>query len=286
MNSIGLVGTGRWAEKIARTISSMDDAKIVAVYQRTRKDVPWLPEGCIIYDNLSDMLRKTTLTHIITAIDPNGHFEVVEKATKYGLPIWLEKPMALSYREVEQIFALDGSVFVDYIHLYSECFQWLCNEMQDKKPTTIRSTLYSHSPYHKFPMLYDFASHDLAMLLTIFNDIGVKNVHLTESKNGDHYSIEIQSDDCNIFTRVGNDGRGKVRAFDIDVGGDTYSYDGIQQKVFKGGVEAFAARDLPLKRALLSFLAGDRADKGMTLKIARLLEEIDSRAQRSPPRLI
>jgi predicted dehydrogenase len=281
MNKVGLVGTGRWAETIARTISSMDDTDIVAVYQRTRKEVPWLPEECVVYDNLSDMLRKTALTHVITAIDPRGHFEIVEKAAKYGLPVWLEKPMALSYTDVEKIFALDGSIFVDYIHLHSECFQWLCNEIKNEKPIIIRSTLYSYSPYHKFPMLYDFASHDLSMLLTTFNDIKIKNVHLTESKNGDHYSIEMQTDSCDIFTRIGNDGRAKMRAFEIDIGQDTYLYDGLKQTISKDGVEVFAAKELPLKHALRAFLSGERANKEMNLKIARLLEEIDSRAQRS-----
>jgi predicted dehydrogenase len=281
MYRIGLVGVGRWAEKITRTISSiMEDAKIVAVYQRNPKEVSWLPPDCIVYDNLSDMLRKTTLTHIITAIDPRGHYEVVEKATKYGLPIWLEKPIALSYKDTERIFSLDGDIFVDYIHLYSECFQYIKNNISNLN--NIRNTAYTFgiNANHNFSILYDICPHDFSILLSLFDDIKVENVHLIQSKNGDSYKIELKSNECSIFIDIGNDGsKNKMMRVEFDMNDDIFIYNGIEQKIYKNDNEIFASKELPLKRAIRAFLSGERVDKEKTLKIMKILEEIENRVR-------
>jgi predicted dehydrogenase len=277
---IGLVGVGRWAEKIAKTLSSMQDAKIVAVYQRSPKEVPWLPQDCVVYDNLSDMLRKTTLTHIITAIDPRGHYDVVEKATKYGLPVWLEKPIALSYKETEKLFELDGNIFVDYIHLYSECFQYIKTNITN--PNVIRNTAYTFgiNANHNFSILYDICPHDFSILLSLFDNLKVENVHLIESKSGDSYKIELKSNECSIFIDIGNDGsKDKMMKVEFDINDDTFIYNGIEQKIYKNDVEVFSSKELPLKHAIRAFLSGERVEKEKTLKIMKMLEEIENRVR-------
>jgi len=239
MHNIGLVGVGRWAEKIVRTISELsNEARLVTICQRTPKEISWLPKDCIVYDNIDDMLNKSTLTHIITAIDPDGHYDVVKKATKYEIPVWLEKPMALSLAETNRIFALNGSIFVDYIHLYSECFEFLLKEVKNTitSKSTIRSVLHSE-PYHTFPMLYNFASHDLSMLFDVFNKIQITNIHIT----------------------------------------NRYLYDGMIQKLFKNDDKIFTAKELPLKHAIRAFLSGERVNKEKTVKITKLLDEIYER---------
>lgn len=279
--NIGLVGTGRWAKTIAGTISTIPDTNIVAIYQRTSKEIPWLPEKCAIYDNISDMLRKTTLTHIITAIDPSGHYEIVERATKYRLPVWLEKPIALSHQETERIFALEGDIFVDYIHLYSECFQFLCNKIKIDNIKSITSVGYGFAPNinHKFSMLYDFASHDLAILLYLFSDIKIQNVYYIKGANGEYYDISLQSNNIPIKIEVGNDGeKSKSKSLFID-DGDKWYYDGRKQTISKNGEVVFTAKELPLKHALQAFLSGIRVNKEMTLKMMKILDEIEVRVK-------
>jgi predicted dehydrogenase len=283
MYKIGLVGVGRWGEKIAKTICEFpEEARLVAICQRTPKEISWIPKYCKIYDNVSDMLRKTTLTHIITAIDPDGHYDVVEKATKYNIPIWLEKPMALSYVEAEHIFSLDGSIFVDYIHLYSECFEYLLKETKNKiiNNSIIQTILYSE-PYHTFPMLYNFASHDLSMLLEIFDNIQISNVFMSIENKMKHYNIEMTTDvGCKIITKIGNDERsGRLRKLNINIDDDNkYLYDGMIQTVFKNNKIVFVAKELPLKHAIRLFLSGKRVDKDKTLKITKLLDEIKEKS--------
>jgi predicted dehydrogenase len=282
MHNIGLVGVGRWAEKIVRTISELsNEARLVTICQRTPKEISWLPKDCIVYDNIDDMLNKSTLTHIITAIDPDGHYDVVKKATKYEIPVWLEKPMALSLAETNRIFALNGSIFVDYIHLYSECFEFLLKEVKNTitSKSTIRSVLHSE-PYHTFPMLYNFASHDLSMLFDVFNKIQITNIHITKGTAISHYCIEMVADDgCKIFTSIGNDERsGRLRKFNIDIDNNNrYLYDGMIQKLFKNDDKIFTAKELPLKHAIRAFLSGERVNKEKTVKITKLLDEIYER---------
>jgi predicted dehydrogenase len=288
---IGLIGAGRWGEKIANTLSTIDDARLVAICQRTPKELSWLPSDCIVYDNISDMLRKETLTHIITAIDPRGHFDVVEKATKYGLPVWLEKPMALSYAEAEKIFALGGQVFVDYIHLYSECFKYLYNNITGYTDITSEGYGFGINTHHNFPLLYDYASHELSMLLTMFDDITIQHVDYIHGANGEYYKIAAKSDnDCNIIMEIGNDGsHQKSKTLTVDTKNGSWVYDGLQQNVSKiiRKAEAYydtkdmmQAKELPLKHALKAFLSGERVDKDMTLKITELLDEIEARSKR------
>jgi predicted dehydrogenase len=283
MHKIGLIGAGRWAEKISRTISTLsDETQLVAICQRTPRELSWLPPNCVVYDNVSDMLRKETLTHIITAIDPRGHFDIVEKATKYGLPVWLEKPMALSYVEAEKIFALDGSIFVDYIHLYSECFRHMY--MNISGYTSIKTEGYGFgiNTHHNFPLLYDYASHELAILLTMFDDITIQHIDYTHGANGEYYKIAAKSDnDCDITMEIGNDGKhSKAKTMTVNTTNGYLVYDGLQQQISHEGMEPIKSKELPLKHAIKAFLSGERVDRDMTLRITKILDEIQERSYR------
>ncbi len=273
---VALIGLGSWGEKIAKTLAGMDDVELVAACQRRPERPSWLPVSCHLYDDINDLLRKSVLTHVITALPPQSHLEVAKKVIQYELPLWLEKPIALSLKETNDILDLDGHIFVDYIHLYSECFQWLCS--LNIEPTTIETIGYAFSPNtrHDFSILYDIAPHDLIMLFQWFDDIAIRKISCDHSHSGDSYGIEMIASGCHISTRIGNDNQwDKTRLFYTD----GYTYDGLQQKVFKDDIEVFSSKERPLKHAIQAFLSGEQVNKDMTLKMMTLLEEIEARTK-------
>lgn len=279
---VAIIGLGSWAEKIVRTLKTFEDVEIVAACQRKNERPDWLPE-CQLFHDVGDLLVHTALTHIITAVPPQAHLDIISTAQWFHRPIWLEKPIALSLEDAKAIFSGVGSLFVDHIHLYSECWQYMLNEVKPKiqSGSIIRSTGYGFgpNPSHDFSVLYDYAVHDLSMLFTLFDDVKVENTHLTKGSNGEHYSIEMKANECSILTKVGNDGcyGGKKRLFDITIGDDTYSYDGLAQTVSKNGDVVFKAKELPLKHALSAFLSGEQSDRPMVLKMMKLLGKIEER---------
>lgn len=284
MYKVAIIGLGNWAEKIVRTLGQMENVELVSACRRKSERPIWLPASCTMYNNINDLLQKSIITHVITALPPQAHLEVATKVIRYGLPLWLEKPIALSLEETKNILDLDGHIFVDYIHLYSECFRWMTDHLKIDKNTKIQSIRHLSAPntHHPFSILYDIGPHDLSMLLSLINNMILSDVSLIKSDIGERYEMDFITDlGCHISSWLGDDGFcSKPRELIIDIPNDgKYSYNVLQQKVFKNNVEIFSAKEPPLKYSIEAFLSGEQVNKDMTIRMMTLLDEIDRRTK-------
>jgi predicted dehydrogenase len=105
----GIIGCGDVTEKKSGPgLQKADGSKLVAVMRRdaekaadyaARHGVPrW-------YDDAADLIADEEVNAVYIAAPPAAHLEYTLKAARAGKPVYVEKPMALSAREAEEMIA-------------------------------------------------------------------------------------------------------------------------------------------------------------------------------------
>lgn len=105
----GILGCGDVTEvKSGPAFNLVDNSELVAVMRRnaekakdyaSRHNVPkW-------YNNADDLINDANVNAIYVATPPYAHAELSIKALKAGKPVYVEKPMALNYKQCQQIIA-------------------------------------------------------------------------------------------------------------------------------------------------------------------------------------
>jgi predicted dehydrogenase len=106
---IGLVGTGIAAISAhLPALSQNSDFEVVALCDRNRarlEDVAHKWGVAHFSDQLDDFLQAPGLEAVIIATPPDSHVQIARSCIEHGLHVLLEKPMARTTKECEQIMA-------------------------------------------------------------------------------------------------------------------------------------------------------------------------------------
>ena len=98
---------------------------------------------------------------------------VVEKLLSQGVPVLAEKPLSLkadaSIKLVRLAQSLRVPLIEDYIHLYSWPYLMLNEQLVGSWPISIVSSGGDWGPFRDYSPLMDYAPHDLAMVLQVFD---------------------------------------------------------------------------------------------------------------------
>ncbi len=104
---VGIVGCGKIADAHAFEINATDVARVVAVCDREALMARQLAERFNIekfYDDLQTMLRECQLDVLHIATPPDSHLHLCRIAFAANCHVFLEKPLALTATDVEQIY--------------------------------------------------------------------------------------------------------------------------------------------------------------------------------------
>ncbi|MFH0842864.1 MAG: Gfo/Idh/MocA family oxidoreductase [Bacteroidota bacterium] len=103
----GIIGCGKVTEvKSGPAFSKVKNSKLVAVMRRDaalaedyakRHNVPRF------YSSADDLINDNEVDAVYVATPPASHAEYTIKVLKAGKPVYIEKPMALNYKECERI---------------------------------------------------------------------------------------------------------------------------------------------------------------------------------------
>jgi len=104
---IGLIGSGNWGRNHLRVLSSLKSVELVgvcdldpAVRSRVQHDYPRL----YVTDDAQDLLRRSEA--VVIASSAKSHYSLARQALEFGLPVFVEKPLALSVRHGEELVNL------------------------------------------------------------------------------------------------------------------------------------------------------------------------------------
>ncbi|MFY0651405.1 MAG: Gfo/Idh/MocA family oxidoreductase [Cyclobacteriaceae bacterium] len=103
----GILGVGDVCEvKSAPAMNKIPNSEITAVMRRNGAKAKDYAERHGIsrwYDDVDQLLGAQDVNAIYIATPPNAHAELALKVSKAGMPVYIEKPMAKTHTECEQI---------------------------------------------------------------------------------------------------------------------------------------------------------------------------------------
>ncbi len=107
MLKIGLIGAGNWGRNHLRVLSSLPDVELVGVCDldpRVRARVEAHYPGVWVTPEADELIRKTDA--LVIASSAKSHYPLARRALELGRAVFVEKPLALSAAEGEELVRL------------------------------------------------------------------------------------------------------------------------------------------------------------------------------------
>jgi predicted dehydrogenase len=103
----GIIGCGKVTElKSGPAFNKVENSRLVAVMRRNRElaeDYARRHNVPKVYSSAEALIGDSEVNAVYVATPPGSHREYALKALQAGKPVYIEKPMALNYRECEEI---------------------------------------------------------------------------------------------------------------------------------------------------------------------------------------
>mgnify|MGYP001572682851 FL=1 len=208
MTRIGQVGVGQWGAKVLRALASRADVDIAWTAGRD-----W-PEKLRRYGAETD--------GVVVAVPPSAQPLVAAACLGEGLPVFLEKPMALSIKAASALHeqaAWSGlPVVVDHVWLFHPLRDEIRCAFGVSDLASVETVSGGQGPHRDWgvphPGLWDWAPHDVALVLDL---IGAAPEHVraevTSGGPGYHLHMVVGGVPVSVFT--GNRAERKTRLVTI-----------------------------------------------------------------------
>lgn len=176
---LGLAGAGRWGRNYIRTIAELPELRLARVASGNAETADLVPPGCAIVDHWQKLLEPAAIDGLIISTPPASHAEIAQAAIGTGIPVLVEKPLALAAADARAVrdLALQKRVpvLVEHTHLFSPAFRALKNLVgRHGGAREIRSEAGNHGPYRRdVSVLWDWGPHDVAMCLDLMQQAPV-----------------------------------------------------------------------------------------------------------------
>lgn len=99
----GVVGTGYFGAELARIMKEQEDAGITLVYDPENGAKIGAELGCNVAGSLEELVSSDEVDCVIVATPNYLHKEPVILAAKHGKNVFCEKPIALSYKDCDEM---------------------------------------------------------------------------------------------------------------------------------------------------------------------------------------
>jgi predicted dehydrogenase len=258
------------------------------------------------FDRWQDLIAARTCAGLIVATPPDTHVAIAMKALEADMAVMIEKPLALSLREASRLqrWVKAGeqcpAVLVDHVHLFAPAYERLKSLIRSPI-VAIRTRGCSSEPWRPYSSLFDFAPHDLSMVLDL---VGMLPDHTTsrvisettnETVDGPRvhqlFDIEMTFGSVRVSCLVGNASSTKERYLEVSCeNGDRLVYDDMQSvhKLTLNDKPVDVNAEKPLKNALAVFAAAVRGERDprcgldLAMKVQAVLERCATRSSIGP----
>jgi predicted dehydrogenase len=175
MIQIAQIGIGYWGPNLLRNLIANENCvvKTVADLSKERRDyVSRLYPSVITTDNLDDIFNDIDIDAIVIATPVRTHFDLVIRGLKSGKHVLVEKPMATSVTEVEQIESLANEqklvAMVGHTFLYNTAVRYIKQLIDNGDLGEIRYIYSRRLNLGRIRMdvdaLWNFAPHDISII--------------------------------------------------------------------------------------------------------------------------
>lgn len=193
--SVGVVGCGYWGPNLIRNFSRLPGWKVGAMCDSNQERLDSLRSLYPSVPHLTDfgeLLRKPGLQAIAIATPVKHHFPLAKASLLAGKHTFIEKPMASSVAECEELVEIaerEGLVLmVGHTFLYSAAVQKMAEIIRSDEIGKIRyinSRRLNLGLFQKdINVAWDLAPHDLSIILHLLGEFPISincsgNAHVT-----------------------------------------------------------------------------------------------------------
>jgi predicted dehydrogenase len=193
--TVGVLGCGYWGPLLIRNFRSLPECRLKAVCD---PDVARMKHVCALYSGVDGMTAPQQLINaagvdaIVIATPVKDHFPLAKASLLAGKHTFIEKPMATSSEECEELIDIaerNGLVLmVDHTFLYSAPVQKIVEIVQAGDLGEIRyinSRRLNLGLFQKdINVAWDLAPHDISIILHILGEFPIAincqgNAHVT-----------------------------------------------------------------------------------------------------------
>ena len=103
---VGLIGVGKLGEYHSNALSQLKEAELTGIYDidTNRKKQVADKYNCQAFDSVEELIKMSEIIGII--VPTTRHLETAKQALEAGKPVFVEKPIASSIAEAEEMVAL------------------------------------------------------------------------------------------------------------------------------------------------------------------------------------
>jgi len=181
MIRLGVVGLGYWGPNLVRCFSEIADCKVTAFCDQNidrllmvKNRFPTIQP----FDNYDELLASNSVDALVIATPTATHFPLARKAIQQRIHVFVEKPLARTVQECEQLIeeaALNQvTLFVGHIFLHASPVATLRELIVSGELGNINyisSRRLNLGPVRKdVSCLYDLAPHDISMMLYLLGE--------------------------------------------------------------------------------------------------------------------
>ena len=180
MIKLGIIGCGYWGANLVRNFYQADNCeiKIVAEESSARQDFVKsnYPEIKVTSD-YKELLKDGVIDAIIVATPASHHYELAEESLRAGKHVFVEKPLALTSRDAEELVALADKakkiLMVGHTVIYNEAIKKLKEFVDSGEIGEIYYAYASRLNLGKVRsdvnVMWNLAPHDVSVLLYLLN---------------------------------------------------------------------------------------------------------------------
>lgn len=173
--SVGIVGLGYWGPNLLRNFALCDHARVKAVCDMRQEQLDKYKRwhvNTLFTTNYEDLLKDPEIEAIVIATPVSTHFSLAKKALEERKHVLVEKPLAASSQEVQELIDLAEKqkkvLMVDQTFVYEDAVDRIKHYVDDG---TLGNLLYYDSTRINLGLIqkdtnvmWDLAIHDLSIL--------------------------------------------------------------------------------------------------------------------------
>ena len=180
MITVGVIGCGYWGPNLMRNIVMCPETELIWACD---KDVKRLAKATKPYPgvkgtaDIGDLLSDKNLTAVAIATPVNTHFPLAKACLESGKHVLVEKPLAASVEEGEELVRLANKKNLQLMCDHTFCYTGAVRKMKEIITTgALGEILYFDSIrinlglfQHDINVVWDLAPHDLSILDFLIN---------------------------------------------------------------------------------------------------------------------
>ena len=144
-NRIAVIGFGLIGNKHAKIIESLDDVELVGLVENNKELIKQINISCKIFDDIDDLLKNEKVDGAIIATPTPLHVEQAKIFLEHKIPVLIEKPIANTSSEAEEIINLslknEADILVGHHRRYNKIIIEAKKLINDGQIGDIRSAM-------------------------------------------------------------------------------------------------------------------------------------------------